>query len=49
MRRHPQTLAIFILNLLASWTFICWIGAIVCAFIKPASMTIITPNQSLGQ
>lgn len=30
-RGHPNTLAIFLLNLLAGWTFIGWVGALVWA------------------
>lgn len=32
-RRHENTLAIFVLNLLAGWTLIGWAGAMVWAFI----------------
>ena len=31
MRRHPNTLAIFLLNLLLGWTGLGWIGAVIWA------------------
>jgi len=31
IRRHPQTLPIFILNFLAGWTFVGWVAALVWA------------------
>lgn len=34
IRGHPQALAIFILNLLAGWTFIGWVGAMVWAVMR---------------
>jgi hypothetical protein len=34
MRRHRQILAIFVLNLVAGWTLIGWIAALVWAFIR---------------
>jgi hypothetical protein len=32
--RHPQSTAIFVLNLFLGWTFVGWIVALVWAFIK---------------
>ena len=34
-RKHPQWVAILILNLFAGWTIIGWVAAIVWAFIVP--------------
>jgi len=34
-RHHPNTAAIVILNLLAGWTFIGWVGAAVWSFTTP--------------
>lgn len=34
---HPQRVAIFFLNLLAGWTFIGWVVAIVWALARPAA------------
>lgn len=34
-REHPQKNAIGVLNLLAGWTFIGWVGALVWAVMEP--------------
>lgn len=34
-RNHPQKVPIAVLNLLAGWTFIGWVGALVWAFVIP--------------
>ena len=33
-RSHHQTTAIFVLNLMAGWTFIGWVAALVWAFTR---------------
>lgn len=33
-RRHPQIMAIVVLNLFLGWTFLGWLGALVWAFVK---------------
>ena len=33
-RHHRQSLAIFLLNLFAGWTFIGWVAALIWAVIK---------------
>lgn len=35
-RRHPQTAAIFALNLLLGWTLLGWVAALVWALSRPA-------------
>lgn len=46
-RKHPQTGALFWLNLLLGWTLLGWIAAFVWAFTNPAPSVIIT-NSALG-
>jgi hypothetical protein len=36
-QRHPQTLAIFLVNLFLGWTFIGWAVALVWASLRPAN------------
>jgi hypothetical protein len=45
---HPQRTAIFVLNLLAGWTFIGWVGAMVWAHIESKS-TNPTPINLLSE
>ena len=33
-RRHPQRVAILVLNVFAGWTFIGWVGTLVWSVIK---------------
>jgi len=35
LRKHPQTLAIFVLDLLLGWSVIGWIGALVWSLTNP--------------
>jgi len=40
-RRHPNETAIVVLNVLAGWTFIGWVGALVWACVnQPAAAAI---------
>jgi hypothetical protein len=41
LRKHPQTLAIFVLNLLLGWSVIGWIGSLVW------SLTNAQPTQTV--
>ena len=41
-RRHPYTLAIFLINLILGVTGIGWIGALVWAFISPGTQLLPT-------
>ena len=43
-RRHPNMLAIFLIDLLLGWTFLAWIGALVWAFILPAASVTTSQN-----
>ncbi|OLU23084.1 hypothetical protein BVH03_22915 [Pseudomonas sp. PA15(2017)] len=40
-RSHPNLVAIFVLNIFGGWTVICWIAALVWAFISPPK--VVTP------
>lgn len=47
-RKHPQSLAILVLNILAGWTFIGWVACLVWAFIKTEAPVVsvgLTPKQ----
>ena len=44
VRRHPNVLLIFLVNLLLGWTVIGWAGTLVWAFILPG--TIVLPGKS---
>jgi hypothetical protein len=49
-RRHPNTTAIFVLNLLAGWSFIGWVGALVWAFTVPGRFAVpVTIRKSEGR
>ncbi len=37
-RRHPNTVAIFLIDLLLGWSFIGWVGALIWAFILPGTV-----------
>lgn len=39
-RSHPNTVAIFVLNLLGGWTAIGWIAALVWSFTSPAKPAV---------
>jgi hypothetical protein len=41
-RHHPQSVVIFVLNLLVGWTFLGWVAAIVWACIR------ITPRDPIA-
>jgi hypothetical protein len=44
-RGHPQATAISVLNLLAGWTFIGWVGAIVWACMRIPEERAPTPSH----
>ena len=43
-RKHVNTHAIFVLNLLLGWTFVGWVAALVWAVSKPATVVIQVPT-----
>ena len=45
-RSHSNTTAIFILNLLAGWTVLAWIGALIWEFIKPQPKVIVDSSDA---
>jgi hypothetical protein len=42
-RRHPNTAAIFLVNLFFGWTFIGWVIALIWACMRPASAVLYAP------
>ena len=46
LRRHPQLLAIFLINFLLGWTVIGWVGALVWSLIDP-STTVTRPGSAI--
>jgi hypothetical protein len=42
-RKHPNMLAIFLVNLLFGWTFIGWMIALVWACTRPATRVLYAP------
>lgn len=46
---HPKTTPIFALNLLAGWTLIGWIGALIWALNKPADPVYAAPSTTYAE
>jgi uncharacterized membrane protein len=46
-RKHPNALAIFLIDLLLGWTVLGWIGAMVWAFIMPGAPVAISGSSAL--
>lgn len=42
-RRHPNTLAIFLVNLFFGWTFIGWVVSLIWACTRPAAPVLYAP------
>ena len=42
-RRHPNTLAIFMVNLFFGWTFIGWVVSLIWACTRPAAPVLYAP------
>jgi hypothetical protein len=42
-RNHPNTLAIFLVNLFFGWTFIGWVVSLVWACMRPAAPVLYAP------
>ncbi|HEY1965614.1 MAG TPA: superinfection immunity protein [Acidobacteriaceae bacterium] len=42
-RKHPNRLAIFLVNLFFGWTFVGWMIALVWAFTRPAAPVFYAP------
>jgi hypothetical protein len=47
IRNHPNTLAIFVLNLFLGWTFVGWVAALVWACITPVPHFAHIPGPAL--
>jgi len=45
-KRHPRSVAIFILNLLAGWTLVGWIASLVWAFVAPIESVSPAPGKN---
>ena len=43
-RRRPDTMLIFLIDLLLGWTFVGWVAALVLVFVEPK--TLMQPNTS---
>ena len=48
-RNHPNTLAIFLVNLFLGWTFIGWVVSLVWACTTPTSPVIYAPVYPIVQ
>ena len=49
VRRHPNTTAVFVVDLLLGWTIVGWIVALIWSFTNPPRSRTVLPPQPVGR